>query len=152
MGVNNITQSGARVIMMGTKPEPDTKNLHKKYRQYDAKVGQFAKSSKGSVAFVDVYSSFAALGNPGNLYAADDLHMSKKGYTLWDTWAATAHGDASGCAIWKSGKCTWPEPPVVKFGKNNRNTCPEGFSPILSERACRAAMPLIKTGDPHHFL
>ena len=86
-----------QVLYMGTKPEPDTKNLHAKYQQYDGLLRAHATTLAATPAataagtppfvMVDVYPSFEALGNANNLYRNDKLHLSSKGYKHWNTWA-----------------------------------------------------------------
>ena len=74
--------------MIGTKPEPSTKNLHAKYRKYDRKIINFArneaeKSDSPSLIFIDSHKSLALLGNPASLCADDKLHLSNEGYKYW---------------------------------------------------------------------
>lgn len=40
--VKKIEATGARVIYMGTKPEPDTTSLHDEYQEYDALIRSLA--------------------------------------------------------------------------------------------------------------
>lgn len=106
-----------RIIMMGTKPEPDTKNLHKKYRQYDRKLKRWAeKKAKDKdqppFIFVDSYKAFQELGNPDSLYADDELHLSAEGYGYWNDWLYNAYdygvcneGSFCGCYSWQNFKC-----------------------------------------------
>ena len=89
---------------MGTKPELDTRSLHDKYEKYDEQIRSLAISSATEVAMVDVYESYKDLGNGNNLYANDDLHLSREGYNLWTGWAKQALTDAQ-CVEWKSGSC-----------------------------------------------
>ena len=120
--VASITNTGARVVYMGTKPEPDTTSFHDEYREYDALIrglaidlSAAAGSSAGPppLAMVDVYPSFTALGNPSSLYANDGLHLSNAGYSYWNSWAATALAAAAGpCTLWESGVCTPTNPPT----------------------------------------
>ena len=100
--VKKVVASGARVIYMGTKPEPDTTSIHSDYEKYDAKIralaveyatGTLAPTPSPTVAagsgtpsatpavltMVDVYPSFNAMGNPDSLYGDDNLHMSSEG-------------------------------------------------------------------------
>lgn len=113
--VAKITGAGARVVYMGTKPEPGTTNLHAQYAQYDQSIRGLATSladgaASPPLAMVDVYSAFEALGNPSSLYASDELHLSSSGYGHWTTWAAEALADSS-CVVWLSGLCV--EPPAA---------------------------------------
>lgn len=55
--IDRLSSGGARVIYIGTKPEPSTKNLHKKYRNYNEKVRALARGGDGSFTFIDSYSS-----------------------------------------------------------------------------------------------
>ena len=113
--VASITATGAQVIYMGTKPEPDTTSLHAAYRQYDALIRGLAtdlsaaapSSSPPPLVMVDVYPAFESLGNPSSLYRNDDLHLSSSGYAHWSTWARTALAAAAGnCHLWESNTCT----------------------------------------------
>ena len=113
--VAKITGAGARVVYMGTKPEPGTTNLHAQYAQYDQSIRGLATSladgaASPPLAMVDVSSAFEALGNPSSLYASDELHLSSSGYGHWTTWAAEALADSS-CVVWLSGLCV--EPPAA---------------------------------------
>jgi len=103
--VRKINAIDARVIYMGTKPEPDTGNLHRKYRKYDRKIRSHARRSKTNLTMVDVYKSFKDLGNNDTLYdATDGLHLSEEGYVLWTGWAKQAL-DTDDCVEWRSGSC-----------------------------------------------
>jgi len=102
---------GARVLYLGTKPEPSTSELHDEYQQYDALIKEHAAhladgaaSSPPPLVMVDVYAGFEALGNPNSLYAADRLHLSSEGYALWDEWTVAAL-DGGTCYLWRSGEC-----------------------------------------------
>jgi len=114
-----------KIIMMGTKPEPDTNKLHKKYMKYDKKIMNFAKkeiNKKGSpsLIFVDSHNSFKSLGNPKKLYADDELHLSAEGYVRWNEWLQNAYDhalcddydnyddyydDECTCYVWKKSSC-----------------------------------------------
>merc|ERR1712183_349422 len=107
-----------KIIMIGTKPEPDTKNLHKKYRKYDNKLKKFAKKEiekRGlpSFIFIDSYKSFLSIGNPRSLYADDKLHLSAEGYGYWNEWLQNAYDnalcddgdDVCKCYVWKKSSC-----------------------------------------------
>jgi len=102
--VKKNSAKGATTIYMGTKPEPDTKDLHKKYRKYDDLIRDWGENQENFV-MIDVYPSFEALGNPKNLYKKDKLHLSSKGYNYWNTWLQAALDDSSGCVLWESGEC-----------------------------------------------
>jgi lysophospholipase L1-like esterase len=103
---DDVVAAGAKMLIWGCKPEPDTKSLHKKYRDYDASLRSMAESRGGDVVFVDVYPAFEAIGNPYSLYQSDELHLSAEGYRLWDAWAKAAFADTTGCVIWQGGACT----------------------------------------------
>lgn len=141
--VDEIVATGARVIYMGTKPEPDTKSLHSKYRSYDAKIR--AKAIEMSTAspkrppplvMVDVYPIFDAIedSDPGLLYRNDDLHLSNAGYSYWNTWAQTALADVVGfCIRWKDNICA------------EEST---GGSPTLSPESIPSPKPTPPTPSP----
>ena len=95
-----------RVIYMGTKPEPDTKDLHKDYRDYDELIRDYYVNAEpdGKFTMIDVYPSFLAMGNPRSLYANDDLHLSKEGYNYWNAWLQSALVD-NDCIRWQDGNC-----------------------------------------------
>jgi len=115
-----------RVLMMGTKPEPDTGNLHRKYRNYDNRLKVLAQKEAEKnlkdgppFIFVDVYKAFKSLNNPRSLYAEDGLHLSAEGYAYWNTWVQNAHDnalcddnddyyykDTCNCYLWKKMTCT----------------------------------------------
>ena len=103
---DDVVAAGAKMLIWGCKPEPDTKSLHKKYRDYDASLRSMAESRGGDVVFVDVYPAFEAIGNPNSLYQRDELHLSAEGYRLWDAWAKAAFADTTGCVIWQGDACT----------------------------------------------
>jgi len=110
--VDKIIATGARTITLGTKPEPDTGELHEEYEEYDRLVRQLAFSTAASnmgtpppLVMIDSYPSFVALGNPDSLYAEDGLHLSNDGgYVYWEEWLTTALDDNS-CIRWLSGTC-----------------------------------------------
>jgi len=97
------------VIMLGTKPEPGTTELHSLYRKYDALAKALAQNPafKGHFKFIDTYSQFMAMGNPGSLYQNDNLHMKKAGYAHWNEWLQATMKEgchdqlASDGAAWK---------------------------------------------------
>jgi len=113
--VGKIIKSGSRVLYIGTKPEPASKNWHKKYRQYDKKIRAYANSlaadeEEPPLIMVDSYKGFVDLGNPDSLYDDDDeLHLSNRGYVRWTNWAKNAKAEADAgvaCTVWQSGVCT----------------------------------------------
>jgi len=115
--VDEIIETGARVVYMGTKPEPSTGFLHSKYRSYDAKIRAKAIEMEANTAspnqppplvMVDVYPIFDAIedSNPGLLYRNDRLHLNNAGYSYWNTWAQTALADDIGsCIRWEDNVC-----------------------------------------------
>lgn len=164
--VDAIVETGARVVYMGTKPEPETKCLHAEYRKYDAKIRAKAIEMDSSAAsnqppplvMVDVYPVFETIegSDPGLLYQNDDLHLSKAGYSYWNTWAKTALADGIGsCIRWENNVCeeesnggSSPTPsPQAILGDASVNVCPSGYQKIQSEQGCKAAMTLIGKSD-----
>lgn len=120
---NAASRKGIRIIMMGTKPEPSTKKLHKKYVKYDKKLQKFAKKKASNSGgppfiFIDSFKSFKSLGNSNSLYSNDKLHLSAKGYKYWNEWLTNAYdnalcddydddyySDVCKCYIWKKNTC-----------------------------------------------
>lgn len=102
--VNKLIEGGGveKIVYMSTKPEPDTKELHNKYQLLDAKIKEFALATS-QLTLVDSYNGFLDLGNPNNLYQSDLLHLSSKGYALWDSWVVSALNDDQQCSYWRSG-------------------------------------------------
>ena len=111
--VERLTSSGSRVLYIGTKPEPSTKNLHDEYTEYDAKVKQLAADLAASsndgrppLVMVDSFSSFEQLGNPSSLYKSDRLHLSGGGYAYWEAWVEVAMAsDVTACEVFANGVC-----------------------------------------------
>lgn len=91
-----------RVVYMSTKPEPETQEIHSKYRRYDALVRDYA-TTKMELTMVDSYNGFLAVGNPDSLYQSDRLHLSNSGYALWNSWVVPALDDTRDCSYWLSG-------------------------------------------------
>ena len=83
--VAKINTAGAKVLYMGTKPEPGTTTLHATYAAYDAMIAATAETN-ADLYMVDVTTKFKALGNPASLYQSDNLHLSEEGYVLWTKW------------------------------------------------------------------
>ena len=106
--VDRVHDTGAAVIYMGTKPEPATAALHGDYQGYDALIRghaiELTRNGSTPLVMIDVFPSFEALGNPGNLYQRDRLHLSRDGYALWNEWLETAWTDEQ-CIVWESGSC-----------------------------------------------
>ena len=114
--VAKYTGAGARVLYVGTKPEPGTTSLHDEYREYDnaikahaAEVAAGATGAPPPLVMVDSYNGFEDVGNPSSgsssLYAGDGLHLSARGYALWDAWTAQALNSSGDCLVWRSGLC-----------------------------------------------
>lgn len=106
--VEKIEATNATVLYMGTKPEPETIDLHQQYRQYDSLIRQhavdLANTENPPLVMIDVYSGFEELGNPNSLYAEDQLHLSNEGYSYWNQWLQSALADNT-CTVWQSGSC-----------------------------------------------
>jgi len=106
--VGKFVADGSRVIYMGTKPEPGSRNLYNEYKYYDAQVRKFARSlaSDASVLpplqMVDVFVSFTSAKN---LYNSDELHMSRLGYRFWNAWVELAMTSQGSCIRWRDGVC-----------------------------------------------
>lgn len=89
-----------RVIYLGTKPEPSTKELHAGYQRYDALIKDYAtqlefEAPAGSpppLVVIDSWSRFHGMGNPKSLYRKDGLHLSRQGYAHWVEWVTEAMG------------------------------------------------------------
>jgi len=114
--VERVTEAGANVLYMGTKPEPETKSLHRICDKYDALVREYAwgLATESAVTLpplriVDVSTGFLALVNKRNLYKADGLRLSKLGYSHWTKWAKHALRLSTGCVEFLSGKCSSAE-------------------------------------------
>jgi lysophospholipase L1-like esterase len=113
-----VVASGSRLLYISTKPEPDTKGLHKQYRQYDSRVrahavklAKAAPNAPPPVVMIDSYGGFKDLGNPNSLYNRDRLHLSNKGYAKWEKWAKLALADPDSlCIEWRSGTCVQLRP------------------------------------------
>ncbi len=106
--VEKIEATNATVLYMGTKPEPETIDLHQQYRQYDSLIRQhavdLANIANPPLVMIDVHSGFEELGNPNSLYAEDQLHLSNEGYSYWNQWLQSALADNT-CAVWQSDSC-----------------------------------------------
>ena len=104
-----IHNAGAKVLYMGTKPEPSTTDLHTSYQEYDDKIREYAlwlkDEDEGLLVMIDVYAGFEKLGNPDTLYDEDELHLSSEGYDYWNQWAQNAIDDNGVCVIWKDDVC-----------------------------------------------
>lgn len=111
-----LTTTGARVLYIGTKPEPATTDLHGKYKEYDQKIRDYAKQlSDGRnrttltppLVMIDTYPHFESIGNPSSLYQKDKLHLSKNGYFFWNKWTNYVFENAdSQCQVYQNNKCT----------------------------------------------
>lgn len=105
--VGKFIADGARVIYLGTKPEPGTsKGEIKEYKYYDAELRKYAASqSAGSSTpfiMIDVFKSFTS---KAELYNSDQLHMSRLGYKFWNGWVKLAMASAAPCVLWQDGVC-----------------------------------------------
>lgn len=114
--VDKILANGARILYVGTKPEPSTKSLHDEYRKYDKLIKALARdlaadttATEPPLVMVDSYASFEEIGNKKKYYDEDKLHLSKKGYDKWTNWAKWAVEKAdqsSSCTVWQKKRCT----------------------------------------------
>ena len=92
------------------------------HARYDAEIRALATAdaiaAAGAGAYptlimVDVYEGFEAVGNGGNLYQNDGLHLSTQGYTFWTAWSIQAMSTQPtsemqvvlDCYQWRSGTC-----------------------------------------------
>jgi len=114
LAVRRLTSAGARVLYIGTKPEPDTTSLHDDYESYDAKVKALAAdlaaesgAQHAPLVMLDSYQAFVDLGNPDSLYQNDQLHLSDDGYAHWEAWAEAALADDADplCEVWRGFAC-----------------------------------------------
>mmetsp|Transcript_74487 Transcript_74487/g.231111 ORF Transcript_74487/g.231111 Transcript_74487/m.231111 type:complete len:450 (-) Transcript_74487:89-1438(-) len=154
--VEKIFASGAKVAMLGTKPERATQNLHSKYQQYDARIKGYAAAdaARGAPArlfFVDSFEAFTAMGNPDSLYdpseAPEYLHLGPNGYAHFDRWAALAMTNLFGCVIWEGDACKTQAPSIVAMTASV-NECPGGYRKLTTAQECNAASGLIKLPSP----
>lgn len=104
---SKFIENGARVIYLGTKPEPGTKELHKEYKYYDARIRTWvAEQAKGNelppIQMIDVFKSF---DSEKELYNTDELHMSRLGYKFWNGWVKVAMESKVPCVRWQDGVC-----------------------------------------------
>lgn len=114
-----------RILYFGTKPEPDTKKLHKRYQKYDQLIRENLVNNQenkdGSFVMIDVYPAFVELGNKRNLYDKDGLHLSNnKGYKLWNAWLTLALITPD-CVLWKLGEC------MLRTNEIGDTNSPTGF-------------------------
>jgi hypothetical protein len=104
--VGKFVGGRARVIYLGTKPEPDSKGLYQEYKYYDEMIRQFAteqgKENPGSFQMIDVFKSFTS---DKSLYNSDELHMSLLGYKFWNGWVKLAMESTTPCVLWADGVC-----------------------------------------------
>jgi len=112
-----LTTTGARVLYIGTKPEPDTRNKHGKYEEYDQKIRDYAKQlsdDRGDettlpppLVMIDTYPYFKSIDNPDSLYQNDKLHLSNEGYSYWNEWTNFVFENAdSQCQVYQDNQCT----------------------------------------------
>jgi len=113
-------EDGARVIYLGTKVEPDNKDLYAEYKSYDAAIRKFATAQskdKDEPPFqmIDVFRSFTYKQTDGTpkgkdgtwsqIYASDEVHMSRLGYKLWNAWVKIAMDSKTPCIRWANAVC-----------------------------------------------
>jgi lysophospholipase L1-like esterase len=115
--VKKFIDDGARVIYLGTKVEPDSKNLYDEYMYYDAELRKFATEQgqgkdKPPFQMIDVFKSFTNTMQNGKaktswseLYNSDGLHMSRLGYKFWNAWVRIAMESTTPCIRWSDGVC-----------------------------------------------
>eukprot|EP00747_Dinoflagellata_sp_TGD_P137435 gnl/TRDRNA2_/TRDRNA2_175687_c1_seq1.p1 gnl/TRDRNA2_/TRDRNA2_175687_c1~~gnl/TRDRNA2_/TRDRNA2_175687_c1_seq1.p1 ORF type:complete len:318 (-),score=33.91 gnl/TRDRNA2_/TRDRNA2_175687_c1_seq1:31-984(-) len=70
-----------RIIMLSTKPEPDSTELYDNYKIYDDLIKDYCESCS-DVVFIDLHGAFNEIGNPRELYRDDGLHMTDMGYEI----------------------------------------------------------------------
>merc|ERR1719469_455957 len=107
--VGEFIADGSRVIYMGTKPEPDNRDLFREYQYYDAEVRKFARSlakdngdAPPPLQMVDVFVSFTSAKD---LFNSDKVHMSRLGYKFWNGWVKLAMNSQDACIRWRDGVC-----------------------------------------------
>jgi len=149
--VDRVTATGARMVVMGTKPEPDSTELFPKYEDFDKRIKDYVvqlaqTDAVPPVVFVDGYPAFISLGNARDLYMVDGLHLSNKGYENWDRWLAHALTNIFNCVIWAGDQCE-VQGPAVNVIKAVANDCPTGYVKVTTEVECRAASGLVKVAD-----
>lgn len=117
--VEMVTAGGARVFMMGTKPEPqfamsnNDATLLDTYQAYDAMVQGLAASLAAKagcgepppLVFYDSYNSFIDNCNPYSYYQNDLFHMDPSGYAVVETATKLMLTNTTGCQVWRSGVC-----------------------------------------------
>lgn len=106
---SKFIQDGARVIYLGTKPEPDSTDLFKEYKYYDAQLRTWvAEQAQGKdlapIQMIDVFKSFTT-ANTKKMYNTEKLHMSRMGYKFWNGWVKLAMGSKDPCVLWQDGVC-----------------------------------------------
>lgn len=150
--VEKILAQGARVTMLGTKPEADSVNLHTKYQAYDTKIKEYVvkAASEGApapVVFVDSFKAFTAMGNADSLYdpseAPNYLHLGPNGYAHFDRWAQLATTGLFGCMIWEGDACVAQAPLFVAVAAP-ANACPTGYRKLETVEECRAVAGLVR--------
>jgi lysophospholipase L1-like esterase len=146
--VEKITAAGVPIVQLGTKPEADSKELHGKYREYDAMIKAFVDESFSTdypppVTFIDTYPAFIERGNKDKFYASDQLHLSPKGYALFDKWLQNGLSNTFGCVLWNGDKCE-KQAPGVNVIKASTTECPDGYEKLSNQNECEAAVGLVK--------
>jgi len=111
--VRKFLNDGSQVIVLGTKPEPGSKELATEYKYYDAEIRKFATAlaKEENTPFFQMIDVFPSFTDKAELYNTDKLHMSRLGYTFWNGWVKLAMGEPS-CIRWMDGVCV--ETPVVR--------------------------------------
>lgn len=83
---------GAPLIYISTKPEPCTRELDAHYKELNALIAKHygSKAGRGGQGgiFIDVYQAMS-IGGKGKdpdraLFDDDGLHLSEKGYAVWE--------------------------------------------------------------------
>lgn len=73
----------ASFVFISIKPSPSRAHLQTKVVQTNALIRNFLATQKAT-RYVDVYTPMLAGGRPrAELFRADSLHMSEKGYAIW---------------------------------------------------------------------
>jgi len=105
--VDAFIADGARVIYLGTKPEPGTLwKVKREYKVYDAQLRAYAAEKSPNFQMIDVFKSFTNFTNKAELYNSDKVHMSRLGYQFWNGWVKLAIASNTSCILWRDGVCT----------------------------------------------
>ena len=136
--------SGATVYSFSTKPEPDTKELHDKYKKLDRLIKDWAATLDGQLVFIDTFGGFEDLDNGMDLYADDELHLSEAGYQYWEQWLTIALEDTSNCEVWRSGVCVQASTTNSCSSFNRRGKCNKAQGCGWNRSACRDALSALE--------